>query len=143
MEWIPVALVAGLAIVLVARAARALATGAVADGERRHERRSEPAEYWFAILSGFGWLLLSAAAAWGLTRDEAGRARFDAVDLLSACYGLTLAFWLARFLWTGTARFAGSAFSRAEEPRQYWLLTAASAALAGLCLWLGLGRPGA
>jgi hypothetical protein len=118
---------------------RTLLTGRLGFGARAVRRIDDPVRFWtdVAVSSAASVLLVQF-----LLHDPAdGSTRYGDPLLLNFIWAAILAFWLIRFLRRGTASAAGTPFTRAEEPTQYWLIVALTAGAVALLLWSGLGFP--
>ena len=129
-----------LSLFMLVVVARALFTGRLGFGGGTIHRADDPAQFWTmtaidtAMILVFPWLAL---------RYAHGRPpRPDELSPIHLSLAAVLAFWLIRFLVTGTASIASIPFSRGEEPIQYWLLVGATIVALSLTLWQGFGFVG-
>jgi hypothetical protein len=139
MDWFFIPLLWFLLLVHWGVLGRALLTGSLGLGAHAVRRADDPNRFWVeAALSAAA----SALLVLFLLRDPVdSKGRYDDPGISNLILAALLAFWLFRFLMRGTASAAGTSFSRAEEPTQYWLIIALTVAALALLLWVGLGFP--
>jgi hypothetical protein len=137
MDWLMIALL-GLFILFEGFVVgRALFTGRRGFREHVTHRDDDPTQFWAMTCLSALTIPASAWLIWRYARgDPPAPGSTDGFDLILTA---TVAFWLIRFLVSGVAGVSDTRFSRSEEPREYWLLTAFVALALAFLLWRAAG----
>lgn len=99
-------------------------TGEMGFGPAAVRRADDPTRFRFETAIN---LLLLPSCAWLIWAEAVARpSDLPAANPILIYLGLTPAFWFFRALGRGNAVLGELTFDRAEEPLQYWLLTAAT-----------------
>jgi hypothetical protein len=123
-EAVSIILIGVMTIAAIGIAGAELRSGRIGWGDRAYDRHSQPAEYWFQLLS----LLIFVPAIYAVMLFKHLTGHDGYIPLMPVLFTIVGVFWLVRGLQTGVTGIADLELERRSDPSLYWTFLALVAA---------------